>query len=97
MNLVFEKLELGAVELEVLQCVHKLEETWNGNRTVLEEVKIELLETRGGPGGDPTNKHFYEHAVSSEPNPAEVRKCDSCHGWRMRKLSLHMIAIENSV
>ena len=31
----------------------------------LEEVKE--FQTRGGPGGDPTNKHFYEHAVASEP------------------------------
>jgi hypothetical protein len=29
----------------------------------LEEVKIELLETRGG---DSTSKHLYEHAIASE-------------------------------
>jgi hypothetical protein len=59
--------------LSNLRCssvVHKLEETWNGNRRVLEEVKIELLETRGD---DPTNKDFYEHAIASEPKPAEVK------------------------
>jgi hypothetical protein len=30
MNPVFDKLELGAVELEVLYCVHKLEGIRNG-------------------------------------------------------------------
>ena len=34
-------------------------------------VKIEFLETRDG---NPTNKHVYEHAIASEPKPAEVSR-----------------------
>jgi hypothetical protein len=55
---------------------------------VLEEVKNELLEMRGG---EATNMHFFEHDISSKPKPAEVRKCDRCNDWLMRKLPLHII------
>jgi hypothetical protein len=52
------------------------------------EVKNDLLETRGD---DTTNMHILEYAISSKPKPAEVRKCDRCNDWRMRKLPLHII------
>ena len=54
---------------------------------------IKLLETRGGV---PTNKHSYEHVIASELKQTEVRTCDRCQDWRMRKLTLYII-IENSL
>jgi hypothetical protein len=45
--------EFDTVEPEVLWSDHKLQETWDGKRELIEEVNLKLVEARCG---DPTNK-----------------------------------------
>jgi hypothetical protein len=56
MNHVHRELEFGTAEPDVLCCVYKLQETWNGKCELLEEPNVKLLEARDG---DPTNDCFY--------------------------------------
>jgi hypothetical protein len=72
MNLRSEEFELGTIELEVLYCVHKLQETWDGNRELLVEDNVEPLQAGSG---DPTNNHFQVSGNTSEQKPSKVRKC----------------------
>jgi hypothetical protein len=86
-NVVAKELELATAEPEVLCCVHKLQEKWDGKGEVLEEQNFELLEARGG---DPTNKRFQVGGDTSEKKLAEVRKCDLYRDWSMHELPLHI-------
>jgi len=54
-NLLVIELEFGTMKPEVLRCVHKLQETWDEIRDLVEELKFKLLEVREG---DPMNKCF---------------------------------------
>src|SRR6266403_1590649 len=90
-NSLVNEIEPGNVESQVLCCVHKLHEMWNRKRELLEEVELQLFETRGG---DPTNNRFQISANALELKQAKVRKCNGCRDWRMRELPLH-IAIGN--
>src|SRR5882757_5282989 len=83
------KPEFGTVKPEALCCVHKLQETWDGKRELVEEVNFKLLEARCG---DPTNKCLQVSANTSEPEPAKVREYNGCHDRRMRELPLHITA-----
>src|SRR6266403_2371497 len=74
------KLEPGTVEPDVLRCVQKLQDTWNGKCELVEKVKLELFEARGS---DPTNNCLQVSAITMECDPAKVRKCDMCHVWHM--------------
>src|SRR6266436_5290036 len=49
------EFEPGTVESGDLCPFHKLQERWKGKRELLEEVKLDLLEARGG---NPTNNRF---------------------------------------
>jgi hypothetical protein len=53
--LIVNEFEVGTVEAEVLCCVHKLQETWDRKRRLVEEFNLKLLDARGG---DPMNKRF---------------------------------------
>src|SRR6267154_4470874 len=77
----------GIVEPEVLCCVDKLRETWNGKRELLEKQNLQPFETRGR---DPTNKCLRVSANASEPEEAKVSKCNVCRDWRMCGLPLHI-------
>src|SRR6266849_1661971 len=78
---------LDIVEPEVLCCVHKLWETWNGERELLEESNMQVFEARGR---DPTNNRFQISANASEPEEAKVRKCNVCRDWGTCELPLHI-------
>jgi len=66
----------GIVEPEVLYCVRKLREMWNGKGELLEESNLQVFEARGR---DTTNNRFQVSANASEPEQAKVRKCNvSC-------------------
>src|SRR6266705_845643 len=54
-NFVTGEIELGVAEPEVLCCVHKLREMWDGKCELLEEGDLELLKTRGN---HPRNNRF---------------------------------------
>jgi hypothetical protein len=71
-NLRPEEFELGTIEPEVLYCVYKLRETWDGKRELLVEDNVEPLEARSG---DPTSNHFHVSGNTSEQKPSKVRKC----------------------
>lgn len=86
-NVVVKELELATAEPEVLCCVHKLQEKWDGIGKVLEEQNFELLEARGG---HPTNKRFQVGSNTSEKTLVEVRKCDLCRDWSMHELPLYV-------
>jgi hypothetical protein len=83
------ELEFGTVEPEVLCCVHKLQETWDGKRELVEEPNFKLLEARCG---DLTNKSLQVSVNTSEPEPVKVREYDGCHDRRMCELPLHITA-----
>ena len=51
------------------------------------ESNLQLFEARAR---DPTNNHFRVGANSSEPEQAEVRKCNVDRDWRMFELPLHI-------
>jgi hypothetical protein len=93
-NYVVRELKFGKPEPEVLCCVHELQETWDGNRELIEEPNFKLLEARGG---DPMNKCFQESSNTSELENMKVREGYSCHGWRMRVLPLHIMVGNNKV
>ena len=84
-NLPREELEFGALEPEILCCVHQLHETWDRKPVLVEEANVELLEARGG---DLTNECFQVGVNTSEPDVVKVRKCDGCRDWRMCELPL---------
>src|SRR6267154_1241881 len=86
-NLLVVEPDHGIVEAEVLCCVDKLRETWNGKPELLEEYNLQKFETRGR---DPTNQRFQVSANASEPEEAEVRKRNVCRDWRMCGLPLHI-------
>jgi len=46
-NSLGNELEFGTVEPEILCCVHKLQEAWNGKCELVEEGNFELLEAKG--------------------------------------------------
>ena len=79
------ELEIGTVEAEVLCCIHKFQEMWNGKRKLVEEYNLELLEARDG---DLMNKCFQVVANTSEHKVAKVGKCHGCYDRRMRELPL---------
>src|SRR6267154_774737 len=79
-NFLVVEPDHGIVEPEVLRCVDKLRETWNGKRELLEEYNLQSFDTRGR---DPTNQRFQVSANASEPEEAEVRKCNVCRDWRV--------------
>ncbi|KAF8469433.1 hypothetical protein DFH94DRAFT_773868 [Russula ochroleuca] len=84
--------ETSTVGLEVLCCVHKLQEPWNGKRELLEERNEDLLEARGG---DSTNNCFQVSTNSLERKVTKVRKGDVCRDWRIYELPLH-VSVGNS-
>jgi hypothetical protein len=86
-NLLVLEHDLGIVEPEVLGCVHKLWETWNGKRELLEELNSQVFEARGR---DPTNNRFQVSANALEPEQAKIRKCNVCRDWGMCELSLRI-------
>jgi len=90
-NLLVLEHDLGIVEPEILGCVHRLWETWNGERELLEESNSQVFEARGR---NPTNNSFQVSANASEPEQAKVRKCNVCRDWGMRELPLH-VTVEN--
>ena len=67
-SLVIEP-EFGAVEPEVICCVHKPQETWDGKHELVEELDLELLEARGG---DLMNKCFQVSAYTAKPEMVSV-------------------------
>jgi len=77
----------GIVEPEVLYCVRKLREMWNGKGELLEESNLQVFEARGR---DTTNNRFQVSANASEPEQAKVRKCNMCRVWRMCELPPHI-------
>jgi hypothetical protein len=81
-----EQTEHGVAEPEVLSCIHKLQEMWDGKRELLEEEDLESLKARGG---HPTNNLFQISVNTLEQKPAKVRKCDGCNDRHMRELSLN--------
>ena len=87
MEFIPKKPDFGIVEPEVLCCIHKLYETRNGKRKLVEEINPELLEARGD---DPTKNLFQVSTDSSEYKRAKVRKCDTCRDWHMHELPLHV-------
>jgi len=91
MNPFSLKLEPGTVEPEVLRCVQKLQETWNGKCELLEKIKLEVFEARGS---DPTGNYLQVSADTFECEPAKVRKCDMRHVWHMYRLPLHIMVGE---
>jgi hypothetical protein len=86
-NLLVLEYGHGIVEPEVLCCVHKLRETWNGKHELLEQSNLQPFEARGR---DPTYNRFQVSADASEPEEAKVRMCDVCCDWRMCELPLHI-------
>jgi hypothetical protein len=52
------------LELEVLWCAHKLQETWDGKHGPMEEFNFGLLEARSC---DPINKCFQVSTNTTEP------------------------------
>jgi hypothetical protein len=54
-NSLVIKPEFCPLELEVLSCAQKLQETWDGKHGLVEKINIELLEARSG---DPVDKCF---------------------------------------
>src|SRR5713101_6960718 len=91
-NFLVLEHDIGFVEHEVLRCVHKLWETWNGKSELLEELNLQSFEARGR---DPRNKRFQVSASASEREHAKVREYNVCHDWRMCKLPPH-ITVGNS-
>jgi len=87
-NMFLRKFELYIVELEVLRCVHDVQETWDGKRELLEELNGKTLEARSG---DPTNNSFNVSANTFERKPAKVRKCDVHRDWRIDQLPFRTI------
>jgi hypothetical protein len=83
------ELEGGTVEPEVLCCVHKLQETWDGKHELVEEEDFKLLKARCG---DPTNKCLQVSANTLEQEPVKVREYDSRPNRRIRELLLHITA-----
>jgi len=86
MDFLALELDHGIVEPEVLCCVHKLRETWNGKRELLEEQNLQVFEARGR---DPTNNRFQVSANAFEPEEAKVRKGNVYRDWRMCELPPH--------
>ena len=64
----------GALEPEVLGCVHKLQESWHGKSELVEDVDTELLEAWGG---DPMNNCFQVSSNTVEPKTAKIRTARS--------------------
>ena len=91
MNVLAVEPEFCAVEPEVLCCVHKLHETWDRKRELVEEVNLELLEARSG---DPMNKCFQVGANTTEPEKAKVGEC---YDRRTRELSLYLTVGDREV
>jgi hypothetical protein len=86
-NVLVVKLELGTLEREALDCVHKLQETRDGIRELVEKPDVKLLEARGG---DPMDKCFQVRSNTSELEMMKVRKCDGCRDWRMGELPFYV-------
>src|SRR5258708_7784296 len=86
-NVVVREHEIGTAEPEVLCCVHKLQETRNGKRELVEEGNFELLEERGS---DPRNNRFHVGAGTSEHKHTKVRKRGMGHDWCTLELRLHI-------
>src|SRR6266852_6816097 len=63
-NFLVLEHDIGSVEPEVLRCVHKLWEMWNGKRELLEEPNLQFFEARGR---DPRNNRFQVSTNASEP------------------------------
>jgi hypothetical protein len=65
---------------------------WNGIDHLIKEVDLKLLEERDG---DPRKKRLQVSVGTSEPKPAEVRKCGPRHDpWSMQQLSLNAVEIK---
>src|SRR5580658_2041814 len=62
-NFLVLKHDHRIVEPEVLRCVHKLLETWNVKRELLEKLNYQHFEARGR---DPTNNCFQVSANALE-------------------------------
>jgi hypothetical protein len=84
-SLVIEP-EFATVEPEVLCCVDKPQETWDGKPELVKELDLELLEARGG---DPMNKCFQVSANTAEPEMVKVGECDGCYDRRICELPLY--------
>ena len=81
MNLLVLEPDHGIIESEVLRCAHKLRETWNGKRELLEESNHQAFQARGR---DPTNNRFQVSANASEPEQVKTRKCNECRDWSIQ-------------
>jgi hypothetical protein len=81
-SVIVGKLEFGTLEREILCCVHKLQQTRDGKRELVEKENSQLLETRGA-SGDPMNKCFQVRPNTSELQMVKVMKCDGCGVWVM--------------
>src|SRR6266852_2281546 len=79
-NFLVLEHDIDFVEPQVLRCVHKLWEAWNGKRELLEELNMQFIEARGR---DPGNNRFQVSANALEPEVTKVRKCNVCRDWRM--------------
>jgi hypothetical protein len=82
---LLEEPEICSVEPEVLGCVHKLQETWDGKCELVVESHLEVPKARST---DPTNKCFQVSADTLEPQTVKARKFDGCHNWNMRVMPL---------
>jgi hypothetical protein len=60
----------------------------NGIGRLIEKIDFELLKEREG---NVRKKRFQVSTVTFEPEPSEVRKCDSRHGRHTRRLPLNMV------
>src|SRR6267154_709520 len=81
------KHDHGFVKREVLCCVHKLRETWNGKYELLEESNPQVFEARSR---DPTHNRFQVSANAPEPEQAKVRKGNVCRDCRMSERPPHI-------
>ena len=88
--MIVKELELATAEPEILCCVHKLQEEWDGKGKVLVEQNFELPEARGD---DPTDKRFQVGSNTSEKKLVKVRKRDLCCDWSMHELPLDPLHI----
>src|SRR6266851_4057534 len=77
----------GTAKPEALCCANKLQEVWNGNRELVEEMDLELLEER--------RRHLRENRFqiitgTTELEPAKVRKRDVCRDWHVDQFPLNI-------
>jgi hypothetical protein len=87
-KLAVREHKFGSVEPEILYCIDKMQETWDGKCEFVEEPNFEPLETKGS---DPTNNLFQVSAITSKPKQAKVKKCDGCRDWCMYELPPHIM------